>query len=537
MSSILLLILAQPFAAQYDFLKTQENIFFQSETQWLAEELLNINAPHFKCDNQGNSWKLPQAGTFALFGEQVILDQSDIQMFQNILFPQGNCNRYLKLIAFCDLYFPLFRKYIDAKGLHKDYILLPLLLSGCNQNFSGSGDVAGLWAMDYLSARKYHLRIDTLVDERKGGDFTTDAAVSYIYDLNVRYNNDALKTITAYRFGAPFLKSLVDGNTGDSILREAPRDLQQFIRFYAYCAKLLEGTRAANQLNTCFDIFGQMEAMWVQKPTRIEALEKILQLNVKEIRHNNPVYIGQYIDPNYKRVPFSLNKVASLKFEAMSDSIYNWQPAPSTLPEENEYETEDQIISYKVKKGDSLGKIAAKYDVTIKQIKSWNKIKGDKISKGQTLKIHTKRKVRKPRQDDKPVAIPEPIPPATAAQPTLAEASDSVSTKPKMVAEYLSNADAFFAKKKYDSAAKEYNKVLSIDPENEAAKKKLNEIKNIKSADKETKNKVTYVVKNGDSLWKIAKKYKGVSEADIMKWNKCGENIKPGQKLIIYPGK
>jgi len=43
-----------------------------------------------------------------------------------------------------------------------------------------------------------------------------------------------------------------------------------------------------------------------------------------------------------------------------------------------------------------------------------------------------------------------------------------------------------------------------------------------------------YIVKNGDSLWKIAKRFKGVSESDIKKWNHCGDDIRPGQKLIIH---
>jgi membrane-bound lytic murein transglycosylase D len=42
-----------------------------------------------------------------------------------------------------------------------------------------------------------------------------------------------------------------------------------------------------------------------------------------------------------------------------------------------------------------------------------------------------------------------------------------------------------------------------------------------------------YTVKQGDSLWSIAKKYKGVTEHDLMKWNKCGPNIQPGQRLVI----
>lgn len=43
-----------------------------------------------------------------------------------------------------------------------------------------------------------------------------------------------------------------------------------------------------------------------------------------------------------------------------------------------------------------------------------------------------------------------------------------------------------------------------------------------------------YTVKEGDSLWLIARKYPGVSADDIMEWNSIGASIRPGMKLIIY---
>ncbi|WP_075983097.1 C40 family peptidase [Bacillus massilinigeriensis] len=49
--------------------------------------------------------------------------------------------------------------------------------------------------------------------------------------------------------------------------------------------------------------------------------------------------------------------------------------------------TAAKVKTYKVKKGDSLSKIAAKYKVTVTQLKSWNKLKSDVIKVGQTLKV------------------------------------------------------------------------------------------------------------------------------------------------------
>lgn len=47
-------------------------------------------------------------------------------------------------------------------------------------------------------------------------------------------------------------------------------------------------------------------------------------------------------------------------------------------------------------------------------------------------------------------------------------------------------------------------------------------------------NVTTYIVRSGDSLYTIAKKFPGISADDLKEWNGIsGNNIKPGMKLKI----
>ena len=68
--------------------------------------------------------------------------------------------------------------------------------------------------------------------------------------------------------------------------------------------------------------------------------------------------------------------------------------------------------------------------------------------------------------------------------------------------------------------------------ENNAVANTFNKKESLASTSK-SKN-YDYLVKKGDSLYSISKKYPGVSISDIKKWNNInGEELKPGMKLKI----
>ena len=47
------------------------------------------------------------------------------------------------------------------------------------------------------------------------------------------------------------------------------------------------------------------------------------------------------------------------------------------------------VTYYKIKEGDTLGGIAKKFRISVKQLKAWNGLKSDIIRAGKTLKIGT----------------------------------------------------------------------------------------------------------------------------------------------------
>ena len=76
------------------------------------------------------------------------------------------------------------------------------------------------------------------------------------------------------------------------------------------------------------------------------------------------------------------------KINILGSQIENIESALKTLLEAVQLSSEDQpILSYTVKAGDNLEKIAKTYKVSVRSIKSYNNMVSDKIWVGQKLKI------------------------------------------------------------------------------------------------------------------------------------------------------
>jgi membrane-bound lytic murein transglycosylase D len=469
--------------AQSRFDRQQASLLQSSSEQWLCAELKEVNPSYFRCENR--SWKLPSAGIFMLYNDSIILSNEHIARFEEIWFPQGDCKRFLSVVAMADVYMPLFKRKAEQLALHPDVAYLPVVLSGCNQRFKGS-DAAGLWAMPYLAARKNHLKIDTLVDERLGGDFTTDAALRhYKYMLSIQQGDDWRATV-AYRLG-PSELALVDSSLSSSAIVESlGSDAADLLRFQAYTNNLLRSVHVENQLSNCFDILGHFQPVVIEKTLRIQAMAAVLAVDEARLRNSNPVYTGEYLPVGYRKVPFVLEDTVVARYTALKDSIARWQPIQ---PKIETTELETYWVQHRVGKGETLGRIAGKYHVTIAQVKSWNKLRNDKIRRGQVLKIEQRRKVKVEKQE--PVIENHDDAHVETPIDSLAVQPDTLAPRPVPVAPRSTPQTSRSSSPKY------------------------------------------YTVKQGDSLWSIAKKYKGVTEHDLMKWNKCGPNIRPGQRLLI----
>jgi membrane-bound lytic murein transglycosylase D len=190
-----------------------------------------------------------------------------------------------------------------------------------------------------------------------------------------------------------------------------------------------------------------------------------------------------------------------------------------------------RTTKYKVRRGDSLGEIAMKFGVTTNQIRKWNKLSSNKIAVGKSLVVHGK--------------------------DNISSLGDNTTRKSSNVVSYTIKSGDTFSKiaAKYDvsvSDIKNWNNIkgnklvkgksINIYTDNDIAQNsgKKSKLKGVESrnntlAKNSTKaeTKKIHKVREGESLWTIAKNY-GVIVADIITWNHLkSDKVKVGQKIKI----
>jgi membrane-bound lytic murein transglycosylase D len=112
---------------------------------------------------------------------------------------------------------------------------------------------------------------------------------------------------------------------------------------------------------------------------------------LEDLKNLNPQYRHEIIPGNEREYILRLPYMYTNAFIDHEDSLYRYKADvhfnPTTIKKIKDG-GDGELISYKVKSGDYLGKIASKYRVSVNQIKKWNNLKSNNIRIGQRLIIY-----------------------------------------------------------------------------------------------------------------------------------------------------
>ncbi len=370
------------------------------------------------------------------------------------------------------------RARLCAAGLPEDLIWMAMVESMFQNKIVSPAGAGGMWQFIPASARRFQLRMDSYVDERYNWQRCTDAAIEYLKELHDFFDGRWDLAITAYNMGEGGLARAIAANGGETdffkLIVTPPASDRIRMESKKYYPRLLAYTVVtANPEKYGFtrgtEPPDDVERVPVQGMYGLAKLDEALGFSPGTLEQLNPDLLRDTTPPTGEYA-VAVPRQDKERFLAALKNVPATQPGTDT--------TVMASGKYKVRKGDSLGKIAGSLGTTEKELLAANRLNSAKsIRPGLVLTVPA-------AGDAKGGALMSSSAPQTAKETAPAKNDTAAAA---------------------DSAA----------DEKPAAPK-------------------TCTVRKGDTVAKVAAANK-ITVAQLMSWNKIGKNgvIVPGQVLTV----
>ena len=440
-------------------------------------------------------------------------------------------------------YMPIFEQALEKEGLPLELKYLPVIESALNPDAVSRVGATGLWQFMISTAKGLGLEVNSMVDERRDPYRASEKAAVYLKNLYNIYHDWSL-VIAAYNCGP--------GNVNKA-LRRAGGSGKDFWAIYPYLPKETRGYVpafiAANYVMTYFknhNISPSLakkplltDTIAVNQRINFNQISKVLNMPIDELRVLNPQFRRDVIPGDTHSYSLCLPTHQVYSFIMSKDSILNYRTdlygrrdvvEPATITDSKDiqgvegvdftYETQTVTKWHKVRRGETLAKIAGKYGVTSSSIKRANGLRKSSVKRGQSLKIVTTQRVKVPIEKSDEPASDELLAANNAGTELDAEQTD---TEEIEVAEPAPTTvkPAEQPKAKPEPKQKEQ-------PKTKEQPKKRNHSDDSGIITKHT-------VRSGESLYKIATD-NGITVDQLKELNNLTDNnIMVGQSIVV-PG-
>lgn len=456
-------------------------------------------------------------------------------------------------------YNPIFEEALERNGMPLELKYLPVIESALVPTAVSRAGAAGLWQFMTGTASGLGLEVNSIIDQRRDPYLASDAAAKYLKQLYNTFGDWSL-AIAAYNCGP--------GNVNKA-LRRAGDGKHDFWEIYPFLPKETRGYVpafiAANYIMTYHKDHNISPALarrpivtdtvHVNRRVHFQQISDVLAIPMNELRALNPQFRKDIIPGDIKPYSLVLPSLQVYAYIANEDSILNHnastyarrgvvEPSSGAVTgsdSKGEYYEEEVVKYHKVRKGETLSKIAKKYGVTVASIRRYNKV-GKSVRAGKSLKIVTVQRRYRPKTVPQPAEEPENNTKETDPDTTIVIAVDSLGAAPvvadSIAAEPQDEVSGAFSPSGQKAAPKQeagQDSVKKDSAKNTAVKKEAPK-KETKPSQKKTEKKpafTTYKIRRGDNLSKIAKKF-GVTVDAIKRANNfSGDKITAGQTIKI----
>jgi membrane-bound lytic murein transglycosylase D len=418
-------------------------------------------------------------------------------------------------------YLPYITAEIERRGLPPELALLPIVESAYDPFAYSHGRAAGLWQMIPGTARRFGVRQNWWYDGRRDVVDSTRAALDYLEYLHELNEGDWLNAIASYNSGeGNVLRSVKRnrkaGKPDDFWNLKLPRETSMYVPKLLALVDIVENPAAYGLTLPAVLDEQQFVVADIDSQLDLALAAELAGIDVDTVYAYNPGYNRWSTDP---AGPHRL----VLPIEAAETFTSALEEVPA----------EDRVRwkRHKVKNGEAISQIALQYNTTVAQIREANNLRGNTIRAGHYLLI--------------PVATRPLSAYSQSADARLAKTQNRERAGNK-VEHVVSKGESFWTISRHYKVTHRqlaaWNGMAPGDPlpvgrklvvwtDAASESPRMSPTTTLGN----TTRKLRYTVRNGDSLYLIANRFR-VSINDIARWNNIDKNkiLRPGQKLTMY---
>lgn len=392
-----------------------------------------------------------------------------------------------KILGLCEYYMPQFEEIFSLYDMPEELKAMAVIESAMNPLAVSRVGAKGMWQFMYSTAKIYGLHIDSFVDERLDPIKAAHAAAQYLQDAYEIFGDWNL-AIASYNCGAGNVNKAIRRSGGKrafwDIWPYLPRETRGYVPAFVGALYTMNYYKEHGIKPVAVTMPEHVDTFQINKMLHLKQVSELTGAPLEDLKNLNPQYKHEIIPGNEReyilRIPFRYTNA----FLDNEDSLYRHKADiyfnPVTIKKIKDGGDGERIV-YRVKSGDYLGRIASRHGTTVAKIKKWNNLKSNNIRVGQRLIIYRGGRV-----------------PASTGNSSNAAKSTSAKSS--------TTARSSTAVKSTQTSGHKIPEGTSY---------------------------TVYTVKDGESLYLIAKKFPGVSAQNIMDFNGIGSNIKPGMKIKI----
>jgi peptidoglycan lytic transglycosylase D len=468
----------------------------------LIDELKNIET--FPAPDQGTKKEVEQE--LRTIGYDIPVEVNDSVLSFIRIFQNSRRNEFVGGLIRSGRYIPLMKKIFREERLPEDLVYTALIESSFKSNAYSHARAKGFWQFISGTAQRYDLRMDWWVDERSDFERSTRAAAAYLRDLYQMFG-DWYLALASYNAG--------ENKIAYALRASGARDFWELARTSHirqetknYVPAILAGMIIAKDPQK----YGFTERP--EQPIEYETVKIDYTVDLRLVAECTGVSLEQIhlLNPELVRMTTPSNFTYALRLPKNTTQTYVAEIA--TVPSEKRITWR----KHEVKPGETISSIAAIYRTSESSIAAVNSFAtAAELTAGQKLVIPIGRST-----------------PANYYSPRKSYASYGqqkyykvrrgdtlfkIASRNRISVDQLCAWNGF--SRKHFLHHGESIVIRAISPSSASSSSRSN-------------RKITYKVRKGDTLFKIASNY-NTDVDSLVRWNKKARSgIYPGDRLTIY---